>query len=80
VKAQQKLDHASRHTLEAELNKHVANRRITLERYADDVSRYHRDLRRYLMNLVDTGVIDSSRIDLTTFPQPPELPTINGHT
>ena len=78
VKAQQRLDQTNAARLEAELNKDVANRRIMLERYADDVARYHRDLRTYLLDLVDSGVIDANRVDIGAFPRPPELPRING--
>jgi hypothetical protein len=78
AKAQQKLDLAQQAKLEQDLNKVTANRRIMLERYADDVARYHRDLRQYLLDLVDRGIIDASRVDLTAFPRPPVLPVMNG--
>lgn len=78
AKAQQKLDHATQLKLESELNKTVANRRIMLERYADQTMRYHRELRMFLLDLVDRGIIDTTQVDLSEFPRPPELPTING--
>ena len=78
AKAQQKLDLANQHKLESDMAKATANRRIMLERYADDTMRYHRNLRTYLLGLVDEGIIDAARVDLTKFPRPPELPIING--
>lgn len=78
AKAQQKVDQATQLKLEDDLHKSVANRRITLERWADDVNRYHRSLRNYLLELVDQGIIDASRVDLSKFPKPPPLPIING--
>ena len=78
AKAQQRLDHASQRQIESNMNKVIANRRIILERYADATMRYHRDLRTYLLQLGDAGIIDMSRIDMSKFPRPPQLPTING--
>jgi hypothetical protein len=77
VKVEQRKTSAEAARLESDLNKTVANRRIMLERWADDVQRYHRDIRRYLIELGDAGVIDMGRVDLSRFPPPP-LPTING--
>lgn len=77
AKAQQKLDHATQLKLEDDLHKATANRRIMLERWADEITRYHRRLRTYLLDLADKGVMDASRVDLSQFPPPP-LPTING--
>lgn len=57
--------------------KEHANRRIALEEYADEVGRYHRRLRVYLLELGDTGVIDIRKVDLNKF-QPPPVPTYNG--
>jgi hypothetical protein len=79
VKAEQRKMAAEAARLESDLNKEIANRRIVLERHFDDVNRYHRTLRGYLLKLMDDGVIDASRVDLSTFPRPPELPTINGN-
>lgn len=78
AKAQQRLDRASQAKIEADLNKQIANRRIMLERWADEIVRYHRDLRDYLTELADQGVIDTTRVDLSKFPRPPKLPVMNG--
>jgi hypothetical protein len=78
AKAQQRLDRASQAQIEANMNKATANRRIMLERYADATMRYHRDLRTYLLQLVDAGIIDATQVDLSKFPRPPQLPVING--
>jgi hypothetical protein len=78
VKTQQRREQADARRIEADLNKHVANRRIMLEQYADDVARYHRILREFLLKLADEGIIDINRVDLSTFPRPPKLPIING--
>ena len=58
--------------------KEHANRRIALEEYADEVGRYHRKLRGYLLELADAGVIDMRKVDLTQFPPPP-APKYNGN-
>lgn len=68
---QRALDAATIETVEADLARRYNNRRIQLERYADDVSRYHRGLRDYLLELVDQKVIDVSRVDMSRFPPPP---------
>ena len=57
--------------------KENANRRIALEEYADEVGRYHHRIRRYLRQLVEDGVIDIARVDLSQFPPPP-APRYNG--
>lgn len=60
------------------ITKQKRNRLIMLERWADDVQRYHYQLRAYLIDLADQGIIDASRTDLSKFPPPP-MPTINGN-
>lgn len=62
-----------RHNLQREHD----NRRVMLERWLDDVNRYHHRLRAYLRELADQGVIDMERVDLSQFPPPP-LPRYNG--
>lgn len=58
--------------------KEHANRRIALEEYADEVGRYHRQLRAYLLELAATGVIDASQVDIAKF-RPPPVPKYNGN-
>lgn len=79
AKAQQRLDHASQAQIESDMNKRVANRRIMLERYADDVQRYHGVLRLLLMKKLREGT-PFTAADFDAFPRPPQLPTINGDT
>jgi predicted transcriptional regulator len=65
-------------TLKRGIAKENANRRITLEEYVNEVDRYHRNLRTYLLDLADAGVIDIRKVDLTKFPPPP-VPKYNGN-
>lgn len=76
---QRALDAASIESMEADLARRYNNRRIQLERYADDVARYHRALRDYLLQLVDQKIIDMSRVDMTKFPSPPPAPIWLGN-
>jgi hypothetical protein len=78
MKVEQRKTAGEAARLETDLNKEIANRRIVLERHFDDVNRYHRALRGYLLKLVDDGIIDANRIDMSSFPRPPQLPQING--
>lgn len=75
---QRQLDAVNVEQVEADLSRRYNNRRIQLERYADDVARYHRALRDYLLALADDKVIDMSRVDLTRFPPPPLPAWENG--
>jgi hypothetical protein len=60
------------------ITKEKHNQLIMLERWADDIQRYHHRLRAYLIGLEKQGIIDISRVDLSQFPPPPR-PTINGN-
>ena len=60
--------------------KENANRRVALEQYAEEIFRYHRHLRLYLLDLEKQGIIDIKRVDMAQFPLPPKPPMYNGDT
>jgi len=64
-------------TLKRGVAKENANRRLALEEYVNDVDRYHRDIRAYLLELADDKVIDIARVELSRF-RPPPMPRYNG--
>jgi uncharacterized protein with PIN domain len=75
--------------LRSGITKEHANRRIVLEQYADDIGRYIRRLRVYLLDRLKAGmrcphcgeritdVIDANQLDMSQF-TPPAPPKYNG--